>query len=114
MPVKPIRSRSHWLVLVAAEVVPRAECSCLTKLGPVKLSAMADVFPDKLNGAFDSLKQSFKEMVDVPEERKFIGFDAYKQAMDSLKKGDVVILTTPPAFRWVGSDLGKLQRSNAA
>ncbi len=40
-------------------------------------------------------------MVDVPEDRQFIGFDAYKKAMDCLKPGDVVILTTPPAFRWV-------------
>jgi predicted dehydrogenase len=78
-----------------------AENALSTRLGPVKLTAMADVFPDKLKGSFDSLKNKFNEMVDVPEERKFIGFDAYKQAMDSLKKGDVVILTTPPAFRWV-------------
>jgi predicted dehydrogenase len=39
--------------------------------------------------------------VDVPEKRKFIGFDAYKQAMDCLKPGDVAIFATPPAFRWV-------------
>ena len=30
-----------------------------------------------------------------------LGFDAFRGAMDSLKKGDVVILGTPPAFRWV-------------
>ncbi len=40
-------------------------------------------------------------MVDVPEDRKFIGFDAYKKAMDCLKPGDIVVLTTPLAFRWV-------------
>jgi predicted dehydrogenase len=40
------------------------------------------------------------EQVDVPPERRFIGFDAYKSAMDCLSPGDVVILTTPPAFRW--------------
>lgn len=78
-----------------------AENALSTKLGPVKLSAMADVFPDRLNASHDRLKEKFKEMVDVPDDRKFIGFDAYKHAMDSLKKGDVVILTTPPAFRWV-------------
>jgi predicted dehydrogenase len=38
---------------------------------------------------------------DVPPERQFLGFDAYRKAMDCLKPGDVVILTTPPAFRWV-------------
>ena len=37
----------------------------------------------------------------MPEERRFVGFDGYKQAMDCLKPGDVVILATPPAFRWV-------------
>ena len=39
--------------------------------------------------------------MDVPEERKFVGFDAYKKAMDCLKPGDVAIFATPPAFRWV-------------
>ena len=39
--------------------------------------------------------------IDVPAERRFIGFDAYKQAMDCLKPGDVVIFATPLAFRWV-------------
>ena len=37
----------------------------------------------------------------MPVERQFIGFDAYKQAMDCLKPGDVAIFATPPAFRWV-------------
>jgi len=35
------------------------------------------------------------------QDRKFLGFDGYKKAMDCLKPGDIVILTTPPAFRWV-------------
>src|SRR5262249_53202320 len=32
---------------------------------------------------------------------KFIGFDAFQKAMDCLRKGDVAIFATPPAFRWV-------------
>ncbi|HEY2953074.1 MAG TPA: Gfo/Idh/MocA family oxidoreductase, partial [Verrucomicrobiae bacterium] len=32
---------------------------------------------------------------------RFIGFDGYRHAMDALKPGDIVILTTPLAFRWV-------------
>src|SRR5207247_5273696 len=60
-----------------------------------------DVFESRLNSSFDGLKQKGGELVDVPADRKFIGFDAYKKAMDCLKPGDVVILTTPPAFRWV-------------
>jgi predicted dehydrogenase len=39
--------------------------------------------------------------VDVPPERRFVGFDAYRKAMDCLKPGDVAIFATPPAFRWV-------------
>jgi predicted dehydrogenase len=72
-----------------------------TKSGPIKLVAMADVFEDRLNPTYDNLVQAGGAQVDVPKERRFIGFDAYKHAMDSLKPGDVVILTTPPAFRWV-------------
>ena len=37
----------------------------------------------------------------MPDDRQFIGFDAYQKAMDCLRPGDVVILATPPAFRWV-------------
>jgi predicted dehydrogenase len=68
--------------------------------GPVKLTAMADVVPAKLNASYDKLKSQFADQVDVPPERRFLGYDAYKHAMDSLRKGDVVILGTPPAFRW--------------
>lgn len=69
--------------------------------GPIKLVAMADVVPKKLNDSYDKLKTQFGDRVDVPPERRFLGFDAYTQAMDALKPGDVVILGTPPAFRWV-------------
>ncbi|MCX6893816.1 MAG: Gfo/Idh/MocA family oxidoreductase [Verrucomicrobiota bacterium] len=72
-----------------------------SKGGPTKLVAMADVFEQKLNNSFESLQKEKKDQMDVPQDRKFIGFDGYKKAMDCLKPGDVVILTTPPAFRWV-------------
>jgi len=80
-----------------------AENALLTKSGPIKLVAMADVFDDRLGGSFHQLDKTFTEskQVDVPPERKFIGFDAYKKAMDCLNPGDIVILATPPAFRWV-------------
>src|SRR4029077_12681229 len=56
---------------------------------------------DRLKSSFKGLSSRFADKMDVPEDRKFIGFDGYKKAMDCLKPGDVVILTTPPAFRWV-------------
>lgn len=69
--------------------------------GPTKLVAMADVVPQKLNSSYDKLTSQFAKQVDVPPDRRFLGFQAYRQAMDALKPGDVVILGTPPAFRWV-------------
>ena len=74
---------------------------CRTKTGPIKLVAMADVFETSSTAATTNLKKQFGDKVDVPEDRKFIGFDAYKKAMDCLKPGDIVIFATPPAFRWV-------------
>jgi predicted dehydrogenase len=71
------------------------------KNGPIKLVAMADVFPERLSDSFQNLKRTFDAQVDVPEDKKFIGFDAFQKAMDCLRKGDVAIFATPPAFRWV-------------
>jgi len=69
--------------------------------GPIRLTAMADVFPGRLTGSHQSLQRSHAAQVDVPESRRFIGFDAYRHAMDQLRPGDIAILATPPAFRWV-------------
>jgi predicted dehydrogenase len=68
---------------------------------PINLVAMVDVFKNKLTGSFDTLKRKHGDRVDVPDDRKFIGFDGYKQAMDFMKPGSIAIFTTPLAFRWV-------------
>lgn len=68
----------------------------------VKLVAMADAFRDRLDDCYKTLTSDdadgpkVKARVDVPEEHKFVGFDAYKKA---IALADVVILTTPPGFR---------------
>lgn len=72
-----------------------------TTSGPIKLVAMADVVSAKMNSSYDRLKSRFGDKVDVPADQRFLGFNAFKQAMDVLKPGGVVILGTPPAFRWV-------------
>ena len=71
--------------------------------GPIKLIAMADVFEKNLTASHGNLSKDAgnAQKMDVPEDRRFVGFDGYKKAMDCLRPGDVVILTTPPAFRWV-------------
>jgi hypothetical protein len=71
------------------------------KNGPIKLVALADVFEERVARSYRNLNDQHAEQVDVPEERRFVGFDGYKKAMDCLDKGDVAIFATPPAFRWV-------------
>ncbi len=67
--------------------------------GPVKLHAMADLFENRLQGSLKNLTKGFEDKIDVPPERRFVGFDGYKKAIDSLGRGDVVLLTTHAAFR---------------
>ncbi len=69
--------------------------------GATKLVAMADVFEQRLASSFETLSGKFADKIDVPRDRKFVGFDAYRKAMDCLKPGDITIFATPPAFRWV-------------
>jgi len=74
-----------------------------TKQGPVNIVALADAYKDRLEGFYNSISKSKRhaDQVKITEDTKFIGFDAYKKAIDVLRPGDVVILATPPAFRWV-------------
>jgi predicted dehydrogenase len=72
-----------------------------TQGGPIKLVAMADAYEHRLRNSYESLSRSVGVKMEVPEDRRFVGFDAYKKAMDCLKPGDVAIFATPPAFRWV-------------
>jgi predicted dehydrogenase len=65
----------------------------------VKLVAMGDAFEDRLKQSLDLLQKN-KQLagkIDVEPKNCFIGFDAYKQVIESGV--DVVLLTTPPGFR---------------
>jgi predicted dehydrogenase len=70
-----------------------------TKGGPVKLYAMADLFENRLKSSLSNLNDGYRDKVDVPPERQFVGFDGYKKAIDCLGPGDIVLLTTHAAFR---------------
>jgi predicted dehydrogenase len=63
-----------------------------------KLWAMGDAFEDRLESSLKVLqtKEDLLPKIDVPKERRFIGFDAYKEVIGCC---DVVLLTTPPQFR---------------
>lgn len=73
--------------------------ACEATGGPVKLVAMADVFEHKLNTSFKTLAENYPAQVDVSPERRFLGFDAYRKAIDCLRPGDIALLTTHAAFR---------------
>jgi len=78
-----------------------ADNALSVKSGPMKLVAMADVFENKLKSSYQGLIERHAQRMDVPEGRRFLGFDGYQKAMDCLKPGDIAIFATPPAFRWV-------------
>jgi predicted dehydrogenase len=74
---------------------------------PIKLVSMGDLFNHRLEESYSALKQQFQskpEVIDVPLERRFSGFDAYKKAMDALRPGDIAVFASPLAFRWVHFD----------
>ncbi len=69
----------------------------LSTKGNVKLVAMADAFPDRLESSLTNLKRRHANRIDVKEEHQFSGFDAYQDVINSGV--DLVILATPPGFR---------------
>lgn len=69
--------------------------------GPVKVWAMADLYEDRLRRAHSVLTTNFGDRVEVPSDRQFIGFDAFKSAIDTLRpgSGDIAMLTGYAGFR---------------
>lgn len=63
----------------------------------MELYAMGDLFADRAQSSFDSLKERLGDSFRVMNVRRFSGWDAYKNVIDSGV--DVVILATPPGFR---------------
>lgn len=76
-----------------------ATAQALSTKGPTQLWAMADVFEDRLGPSLSGIASTLAKPVEVPAERRFVGMDGYRKAIDSLDPGSVVILATPPAFR---------------
>ncbi|WP_080903013.1 Gfo/Idh/MocA family oxidoreductase [Parabacteroides sp. Marseille-P3160] len=61
----------------------------------VTIVALGDTFQDKVDGLAKKLKD--EKNIDIPEDKRFVGLDAYKQVIDSGV--DVIIDATPPFFR---------------
>src|SRR5699024_7847100 len=49
-----------------------------------------------LDRTYGTLKEKFGDKIDVPDSRKYVGFDGYKAA---IRDADVILLATPPGFR---------------
>lgn len=67
--------------------------------GPVKLVAMADFFEDRLQNAHQALSGQYPDQVAVPAQQRFVGFDAWRKAIDCLGAGDVAMLCGYAGFR---------------
>ncbi len=89
----------------------------LSTSGSVKLWALADAFPDRLETCLRSAQRELageqtgararksarrrtdkaSVKIELPKERQFVGLDAYRNAIDS--GADVVLLAEPPGYR---------------
>jgi predicted dehydrogenase len=67
--------------------------------GPVKMIALADLFENRLADAYKVLNEKYASQMDVPPERRFTGFDAWRKAIDCLRPGDVAMLCGYAGFR---------------
>ncbi|HBF22519.1 MAG TPA: oxidoreductase [Planctomycetes bacterium] len=75
-----------------------AAANALRADAATRLVAMGDAFANRVESSLAGLQGSagIAEQVDVPRERRFLGFDAYQRV---IEESDVVLLATPPHFR---------------
>jgi len=76
--------------------------NCLNAGPNIRLIAMADLYQDHLDNSYKNLTDPNRDGgallgMDVDQDHKFVGFDAYKKLLAT--DVDLVILTTPPGFR---------------
>jgi predicted dehydrogenase len=87
-----------------------AATDVLTSAPGVKLVAMGDAFKDRLEESYVNIPKRLEQLrnnpkrkskyvgeIDVPEDRRFVGFDAFEKVLAS--DVNYVILAAPPGFR---------------
>jgi predicted dehydrogenase len=67
--------------------------------GPIQLYAMADLDAKRMEAQRQALEKEYPDKVKVADDRKFIGFRAYRAAIDSLRPGDIAMCTTRSYIR---------------
>ena len=88
----------------------QAADQALSTTGQVKLVAVADAFEDQAQKAVAGLKAQHGDRVDVKSDNVFVGFDAYKQAIDSGI--DLIVIATSPGFRPIHFEYAVQQGKN--
>ncbi len=68
-----------------------------TSGGEVHITAMGDVFEDRLQTSLRTIKSKHSDKFKVADDRQFVGFDSYEKVLQT--DVDLVILATPPGFR---------------
>lgn len=63
----------------------------------VVITAMGDLFEDRLDRSMEGLRQEIGAAFQVDEDHAFVGFEAYRHVIES--DVDMVILASPPGFR---------------
>jgi predicted dehydrogenase len=71
--------------------------NCVNAAEGVEITAMGDLFEDRLKKSLKKLKANIGDKVTVGKETSFVGFDAYKDVLAC--DVDLVILAEPPHFR---------------
>jgi predicted dehydrogenase len=83
----------------------RDTVNCVKSTDEVQLWAMGDLFREQrnpgrtigVNSAYQRLQKKIPDKMNVPEKRRFAGWNAYEKVLET--DVDLVLLTTPPHFR---------------
>ncbi|NQT41164.1 MAG: Gfo/Idh/MocA family oxidoreductase, partial [Planctomycetes bacterium] len=67
--------------------------------GPIKLYAAADLHENRMEASLKALTKRHPDQIDVSADRKFLGFDSHKRAIDVLRPGDIALCTTRAYIR---------------
>jgi len=71
--------------------------SCVKSSPGVEITAMGDLFEDRMKESLDKLKKDVPAALKVTPDKCFVGFDAYQKVVQC--DVHMVVLTTPPHWR---------------
>ena len=75
-----------------------AAINCLEAAPGVEITAMFDLFQDRIDSSLQKIREKFAGQVKVTPERMFTGFDGFKK-LCALPEINLVVMASPPGFR---------------